>query len=188
MHRSNETPSIVPNEDDQTVYLVADDFKTGRVWRETEYDNTDLETVVQDLLSGQLTAQAVSSPLTPLRDGNVRRCGYELRRRCDLQGRDIPFFLQDFTAIAISNCPCLCPRPMSEIHPLPDLELDTAIRLRWVLRDIHSQRTKLMPPSDDDLALLEQRGLITLNDGEPMLTDAANSVLDRNGGIGISDE
>jgi hypothetical protein len=66
---------------------------------------------------------------------------------------------------------------MSETHPLHDLDLETTIRLRWVLRDIRSRRTKLMPPSNDDLALLEQRGLITVNDGAPALTEAANSVI-----------
>jgi hypothetical protein len=56
MRKSNWTPSIVPGggEDDQTVYLVADDFgKVGRAWRETDYEASDLETIVQDLLTGQ---------------------------------------------------------------------------------------------------------------------------------------
>jgi hypothetical protein len=36
MRRSNWTPSIVPT-DDQTFYLVMDDFgKRGREWREAE--------------------------------------------------------------------------------------------------------------------------------------------------------
>jgi hypothetical protein len=77
---------------------------------------------------------------------------------------------------------------MSDSDPLHHLELDTTIRLRRVLRDIRSRRTKLMPPSNDDLALLEQRGLITMNDGEPALADAANSVIDQSGARGISDE
>jgi hypothetical protein len=48
------TPSIVPANDDETVYLVADDFgKLGRAWREADYEATDLETVIQDLLTGQ---------------------------------------------------------------------------------------------------------------------------------------
>jgi hypothetical protein len=35
---------------DETVYLVADDFgRLGRAWRETDYEATDLETVIQDL-------------------------------------------------------------------------------------------------------------------------------------------
>jgi hypothetical protein len=53
MRNQNCTPSIVPDEHDHTVYLVADDFKTCRVWRETDYEDTDQETVIQDLLSGQ---------------------------------------------------------------------------------------------------------------------------------------
>jgi hypothetical protein len=64
-----------------------------------------------------------------------------------------------------------------EPNPFDGLDLDATIRLRWVLRDIRVRRTKLMPPDNDDLALLEQRGFITLNDGEPVLTDAAKSVI-----------
>ena len=54
MHRSSWTPSIVPNDNDETVYLMADDFgRLGRAWREADYETTDLETVIQDLLTGQ---------------------------------------------------------------------------------------------------------------------------------------
>ena len=54
MRRSNWTPSIVPNDEDQIVYLVADDFgRLGRAWREADYEATDIETVIQDLLTGQ---------------------------------------------------------------------------------------------------------------------------------------
>jgi hypothetical protein len=50
----NWTPSIVPGGHDQTVYLVADDFgRIGRVWIEADYEGTDLETVIEDLMSGQ---------------------------------------------------------------------------------------------------------------------------------------
>jgi hypothetical protein len=35
MSQSNWTPSIVPGSEDQSVYLVVDDFaKHGRAWRE----------------------------------------------------------------------------------------------------------------------------------------------------------
>ena len=54
MRTTSWTPSIVPTDSDETVYLVADDFgQIGRVWRESDYDATDLETVIQDLLSGE---------------------------------------------------------------------------------------------------------------------------------------
>ena len=47
------TPSIVPDDNDQTVYLVADDFgKPGRAWLQAEYERTDLEAVIQNLLTG----------------------------------------------------------------------------------------------------------------------------------------
>jgi hypothetical protein len=101
MRRSSWTPSIIPNDNDETVYLVADDFgRLGRAWREADYEVTDLETVIQDLLTGQYsrpirvvafnTAEHWSEDVSE----DVAR---ELRRRCDLQMRDIPFFLQDFT-------------------------------------------------------------------------------------------
>jgi hypothetical protein len=55
MHRKTGwTPSIVPTDNDETVYLVAADFgRLGRAWPEADYEATDLETVIQDLLSGQ---------------------------------------------------------------------------------------------------------------------------------------
>lgn len=99
--RRDWTPSIVPAGDDQTVYLVADDLgKLGSVWRETDADATDLETVISDLLTGQY-----HSPIRVIAFNTVERwsedvsedVAHELRRRCDLQMRDIPFYLQDFT-------------------------------------------------------------------------------------------
>ena len=97
----NWTPSIVPTGNDQTVYLVADDFgKHGRAWREADYEATDLETVIQDLLTGQY-----HNPIRVIAFNTVERwsedvsedVAHELRRRCDLQMRDIPAGLQDFT-------------------------------------------------------------------------------------------
>ena len=100
MRRSNWTPSIVPNGDDQNVYMVADDLgRNGRIWPEADMEATDLETVVQDLLSGQYknpvrvisfnTAEGWSQDVSA-------DIAHELRQRCDLQMRDVPFFLQDF--------------------------------------------------------------------------------------------
>ena len=52
MRSSSWTPSIVPNDNDETVNLVADDFgRLGRAWREADYEATDLETDIQDLLN-----------------------------------------------------------------------------------------------------------------------------------------
>ncbi len=100
MRRSNRTPSIVPEADDQNVYLVVDDFgRNGRAYRETDVENADLETVIIDLLDGQYnnpirvigfnTAEGWSQDVS----GDVAE---ELRRICDLQLRDIPSSISDF--------------------------------------------------------------------------------------------
>ena len=99
MRKSGWTPSIVQNENDQTVYLVAADFgRHGRAWVEA-YEATDLETVIQDLLTGQH-----NNPIRVIAFNTAERwsedvsedVAHELRRRCDLQMCDVPFFLQDF--------------------------------------------------------------------------------------------
>jgi hypothetical protein len=100
MRNQNCTPSIVPDEHDHTVYLVADDYKSGRVWCETDYEHTGLETVIEDLLTGQYNnpSRVVAFNTAEHWSQDVSAdVAHELRRRCDLQGRDIPFFLQDFT-------------------------------------------------------------------------------------------
>jgi len=54
MSRPGWTPSIVPNDDDQTVYIVVDDFGSiGRSYRETDLERSDLETVIMGMLEGQ---------------------------------------------------------------------------------------------------------------------------------------
>jgi hypothetical protein len=89
----------VPNGEDQTVYLVMDDLGRNRVWPEAEAETTDLETVIADLLDGQY-----KSPLRVVGFNTAEKwsqdvsadVAHEVRRRCDLQLRDVPFFLQDF--------------------------------------------------------------------------------------------
>jgi hypothetical protein len=100
MRKSDWTPSIVAGSDDQNVYLVVDDLGgLGRVWREADEANTDLETVILDLLEGQYKDPVRVVSLITFENWSqdvsvdVAR---ELRRRCDLQLRDIPFFLQKF--------------------------------------------------------------------------------------------
>src|SRR5258708_25041957 len=54
---------------------------------------------------------------------------------------------------------------------LAGLDLDTAIRLRWVLRDIRGKRTKFSPISQNDLMALIELGLIEMQNDEPALTN-----------------
>ena len=96
----NWTPSIVPNGTDENVYLVMDDFgQLGRVWRETDAETADLETVITDLLDGQYhnpvrvigfnTAEGWSRDVSE----DIAR---EIRRRSDLRMTDPPVSLEGF--------------------------------------------------------------------------------------------
>lgn len=61
---------------------------------------------------------------------------------------------------------------------LTELDLNTAIRLRWVMRDIRSERTKLSPPSENDLVALVELGLVEMQEGLPRLTAQGVLALD----------
>jgi hypothetical protein len=93
------SPSIVPDHD-QDVYLVLDDFgRQGLAWRETDLEDTDLETVIRHLLEGQY-----SSPIRVIgfniAEGWVRDVSEdvacELRQRCADQRRELPESLERF--------------------------------------------------------------------------------------------
>ena len=96
----NWTPSIVPGGDGETVYLVADDFgHQGRCWRETDIEQTDLETVILDLLKGEY-----SDPVRVISfntaEGWFRDISEdvanELQYRCDRIGVEAPASLEGF--------------------------------------------------------------------------------------------
>jgi hypothetical protein len=100
MPRTGWTPSIVPNGNDQNVYLVVDDFgPNGRAYRETDVEAADLETVILDLLEGQYRSP-VRVIAFNIAEGWSQDASediaHELLRRCDLQLRDIPSGIQDF--------------------------------------------------------------------------------------------
>jgi hypothetical protein len=61
---------------------------------------------------------------------------------------------------------------------LDGLNLDIAIRLRWVLRDIKAKRTKLSPVSPDDLQTLIGMGLVEMRDEAPLVTNEGERALD----------
>ena len=94
------SPSIVPGGDDPTIYIVFDDFgENGRAYRETDADRADLEAVIMGMLEGQY-----SNPIRVVgfntADGWAQDVSadvaQEIRLRCDLQGRDVPFYLEEF--------------------------------------------------------------------------------------------
>jgi hypothetical protein len=100
MRNSGWTPSIVPTDDEHAAYIVVDDFgPIGRSYRETDLDRADLEAVIMGMLEGQYqnpvrvvgfnTAEGWSRDVSADVAHEVRYC-------CDLQMRDVPFYLEDF--------------------------------------------------------------------------------------------
>ena len=55
--------------------------------------------------------------------------------------------------------------------PMAGLELDTAIRLRWALRDIKGKWINLSPVSREDLRTLLEMGVIEMRDDVPVITN-----------------
>ena len=62
--------------------------------------------------------------------------------------------------------------------PLASFDSDTAIRLRWMLRDIRGKRTKLSPANPDDLRTLVEMALVEMHDNVPVLTNEGHWALD----------
>ena len=96
----HSSPSIVPTDGDQTVYLVEDCLDSlGCVWRESDVDKSDLETVINDLMAGEYrdprrviafnTAEHWSEDVS----GDIAR---EIQRRADLTFNDVSSVLQAF--------------------------------------------------------------------------------------------
>jgi hypothetical protein len=67
---------------------------------------------------------------------------------------------------------------MTDYDRLAGLGIDTAIRLRWVMRDIRGKRMKLSPVNPDDLRTLIEMGLVEMQDNVPELTRNGDRALD----------
>jgi hypothetical protein len=83
MPGSGWTPAIVPYGADQTAYVVVDSFgANGKVYRETEVERTDLETIVDDFMTGQFNSPVRVVAFNPLRyRGHARSRPYSRLRR-----------------------------------------------------------------------------------------------------------
>jgi hypothetical protein len=100
MRTSGWTPSIVPSWADQTFFIVENDFgRAGRAFVETDGEYPDLEATIVGLLEGQF-----SNPIRVIAFNTAERwsedvsedIAHGLRRRRDLQFRDVPSAIQDF--------------------------------------------------------------------------------------------
>ena len=62
-------------------------------------------------------------------------------------------------------------------NPFAEFSLERAIGLRWTLRDIQARRLNMSPPSDEDLLVLSELGLVELRDDGPVVTPEGAAVL-----------
>ena len=90
-------PQSVPYGADQTVYLVVEGSGPNGIARQTE--RADIETVISDLLSGQFgdPIEVVAfNTLEHWRDDLSEDIAREIRCRCDIDGYDVPVYLDEF--------------------------------------------------------------------------------------------
>ena len=98
--RRSWTPSIVPNGHDQTFYLVINNFgKLGTAFAETDVAEADLETTINDLMSGhysdpvRVVAFNTAEHWSEDASEDVAR---EILRRLDLAGHELPASIAAF--------------------------------------------------------------------------------------------
>jgi hypothetical protein len=93
------SPKTVPYGADQTVCLVVDRFQTGCVYRETEVKRTDIETIINDLLTGQFNDPVrivAFNTLEHWSDDVSDEIAAEIQTRCDIAGDPVPEHIEDF--------------------------------------------------------------------------------------------
>ena len=99
MPYSKWSPRIVPYGADQTTYIVVDRCGGGRVYRETEMERTDLETVISDFLTGQFNDAIrviAFNTLEHWSDDVSGEVAAEIQTRCDIEGAALPDHVRDF--------------------------------------------------------------------------------------------
>ncbi len=102
MPRIGWSPRIVPYGADQTVYLVIDRFSgLGTVYRETEVERADLETIIADLIAGQFNDPirvVAFNTLEHWSEDVTEYIAFEIQTRCDIEGNAVPEHIRDFVA------------------------------------------------------------------------------------------
>jgi hypothetical protein len=101
MPRTGWTLRIVPYGADQTASLVIDRFRGDTVYRETEVERTDLETIIADLMSGQVNDPVrivAFNTLEHWSEDVSEYIAFEIQTRCDIEGTPVPEHILDFVA------------------------------------------------------------------------------------------
>ena len=99
MPRTAWSRNTVPYGADQTAYLVVDRFSSGSVYRETETERSDLETIISDFMTGQFNdpVRVVAfNTLEHWADDVSEDIAQEVQTRCDIAREPVPEHLRDF--------------------------------------------------------------------------------------------
>jgi hypothetical protein len=102
MPRTGWSPATIPYGADQTVYLVIDRFPSGTVYRETEIERTDLDTIISDFLTGQFNDPVrviAFNTLEHWADDVSAQIAAEIQARSDIEGYPLPEHVRDFVEI-----------------------------------------------------------------------------------------
>jgi hypothetical protein len=91
---------MVPYGADETVYLVVDSFgAAGPSYREMEIEQTDLEELISDLLTGQFNAPVriiAFNTLEHWAEDVSQEVAEGIQTRCDIDGEPVPEYIRDF--------------------------------------------------------------------------------------------
>jgi hypothetical protein len=96
---SKWSPGLVPYGADETVFLVVDRFTSGTVYRETEIERSDFETVISDFMRGEFNdpVRVVAfNTLEHWADDVSGQIAEEIQARCDIAGEPVPEHIRDF--------------------------------------------------------------------------------------------
>jgi hypothetical protein len=96
----NWTPSNVPTDHDQTIYLVVNNFRhLGTAFTETDVEQADLETFIIDLMSGQYSNPVRVVALNTAEhwaEDVSQGVALEIQRRVDLGDDELPSSIEAF--------------------------------------------------------------------------------------------
>jgi hypothetical protein len=103
---SGQIPLIVPFGADQTIYLVVESLGLEGFSRETVSERTDFEVIIADLISGQFNNPIGILAINTLEhwvDDVSKDVSREIQCRCDIDGVNVPDYLDDFVCNSISR-------------------------------------------------------------------------------------
>ena len=95
---------IVPFGADQTIYVVVEAHRSHAPHDVAgKAERTDIETVISDLLAGQFSDPIEALAFNTIehwRDDLSEFVAQEICCRCDIEGQDVPAYLQEFVSRA----------------------------------------------------------------------------------------